>query len=195
MCFWSKTQTSHLNCLNKGYSTGLVSHFLRHQLRDAVLSPEFVLKDSTSLIYQLECSSIHGHLSGTRCNPNISRCCSAEHFTPLLMTSMGLQHCKNQIVQFCCKFFMQVPNIQKKDFMIQHSIKLQLGSIIDFCAGSKCSWIRVEVLPGNCLPLWYYQLQTGQILQFVHLVRILGHCVLEICFNLRQVGEFIPSTL
>ena len=35
----------------------------------------------------------------------------------------------------------------------------------------------------------------GQILQFVQLVRISGHCVLEICFNLQQVGEFIPSTL
>ena len=94
MWFWSKTQTHHLNCLNIGYPTGLVSHFLHHQLRDAVLSPEFVLKDSTSLIYQLECSSMHGHLSGTRCNPNISRCCSTEHFTPWLMLSMGLQHCK-----------------------------------------------------------------------------------------------------
>ena len=43
---------------NIGYPTGQVSHFLHCQLRDAVLSHEFVLKDSISLIRQLECMNI-----------------------------------------------------------------------------------------------------------------------------------------
>ena len=39
---------------NIGYPTGQVSLFLHCQLRDAVLSHEFVLKDSVSLICQLK---------------------------------------------------------------------------------------------------------------------------------------------
>ena len=43
---------------NIGYPTRQVSHFLHCQLRDAVISHEFVLKDSISLIRQLECKKI-----------------------------------------------------------------------------------------------------------------------------------------
>ena len=43
---------------NIGYPTRQVSHFLHCQLRDAVISHEFVLKDSISLIRQLECMNI-----------------------------------------------------------------------------------------------------------------------------------------
>ena len=58
---------------NIGYTTGQVSHFLHCQLRDAVLSHEFVLKDSISLIHQLECMNISQSVSDARRNPNISR--------------------------------------------------------------------------------------------------------------------------
>ena len=43
---------------NIGYLTGQVSHFVPCQLRDAVLSYEYILKDSFSLIRQLECMNI-----------------------------------------------------------------------------------------------------------------------------------------
>ena len=41
-----------------GNPTGQVFHFLHCQVLDAVLSHEFVLKDSISLIHQLECMNI-----------------------------------------------------------------------------------------------------------------------------------------
>ena len=43
---------------NIGFMTGQVSHFLHCQLRDALLCHEFVLKDSISLIRQLDSMNI-----------------------------------------------------------------------------------------------------------------------------------------